>query len=108
MASEFSSEHKYFKDHFDEFLDYKIEEKWFNRLKNAAVEKNIDFHNDLWKQDRAYIENRLKAEIARNIWSQNEFYRIMLQYDNQFDSALGLFDEARKIRQPIRHTEAKN
>ncbi|MCB0281188.1 MAG: S41 family peptidase [Calditrichae bacterium] len=108
VASEFSSEHKYFKDHFDDFLTYKIKEKWFTRLKNAAIEKNIDFHNDLWEQDRAYIENRLKAEIARNIWSQNEFYRIMLQYDNQFDSALGLFDEARKIQQSIRHIEAKN
>ena len=41
-------------------------------------------------------KNRLKAEIARNIWGSASLYRVLLEYDNQFEKALSLAPEVTK------------
>ena len=40
---------------------------------------------------------RLKAQLARNYWKNDGWYTVMLNTDNQVETALGLFDEAKEI-----------
>lgn len=108
VASEFGATHKSWKDNFEQFLDYELPDRWFKRLRQKAEKNDIIFSDQDWKMDKVFLRNRLKAEIARNIWSQNEFWRIILQHDNQFAAALNLFDEAKKIQSPLRQVNIKN
>jgi len=68
------------------------------KLKNIAIQKGINIDNDEYKSDREYIQNRIKAEIARNIWGMSRYYQVILEFDNQFQKSLELFPQASKLR----------
>ena len=75
-----------------------------NQLKSIAHAKNINFDDIDLSIDKTYLDNRIKAEIARNIWGMNRYYEILLEYDNQFQESLKYFDKAvelASLNQPI-------
>ncbi len=109
VAAKFSLLNKKIKKNKQSFFNsFSISEFWFNKLRTTAEEENIIFAEHEWKKDREFIENRLKAEIARNLWSQKEYWRVILEYDNQFASALNLFPEARALKKLSAQTDAQN
>ncbi len=69
-------------------------EKILNQLKTLARAKEIKFKDIDLSGDETYLNNRIKAEIARNIWGMNRYYEILLEYDNQFQESLKYFDKA--------------
>ncbi|HID38400.1 MAG TPA: S41 family peptidase [Calditrichaeota bacterium] len=70
---------------------------WLKELYNTAKERGVEFKNqDFWK-DSKFLQNRLKAEIARTIWGTDKFYHVLLQIDNQFRSAISLFPQVSSI-----------
>lgn len=75
---------------------FTVSNKLLNQLKEIAEQKEIDFTVTEFNRDLIYLKNRLKAEIARNIWGSASFYQVLLAYDNQFDKALNLVPEAAK------------
>ncbi len=62
-----------------------------------AKTKGIKYNNKDFEQDKGFITTRLKAEVARAIWKNEGWYLIMLETDNQFNKALNLFNDARKL-----------
>jgi len=109
VAALFAAKNKRLKENFDYFANnYTLSEKWLKTLREKAEEKSIDFPDEVWENDRDFINGRLKAEIARNFWSQKEFWQIILQNDNQFNEALNLFPLARKIQNPVISDASKN
>ncbi len=76
---------EYFHKHFR--VDYKL----LKRLKKQAEEAGINVNDKDFKADEIYLKNRLKAEIARNIWGNFYYYRIGMDVDNQYLKALTLF-----------------
>jgi carboxyl-terminal processing protease len=109
VAALFAAQNKNLKNDFDYYVrTYKLPKKWLDVLKNKAADAGIHFPEEDWKRDQAYIQNRLKAEIARNFWSQKEFWQVILQHDNQFNGALNLFSLARKIQNPVVSNASKN
>jgi carboxyl-terminal processing protease len=109
VASNFAVENKDLKERREWFLNsFKMDDKWFKKLIQAAEENEIIVDREIWLEDRIFIENRLKAEIARNFWSQNEFWRVILQNDNQFENALNLFPDALKIQNYLMEKTSQN
>lgn len=39
----------------------------------------------------------VKAQIARNVWGNEGWYRVVMTSDNQFQKAITLFPEAKQI-----------
>ena len=68
-----------------------------NQLKAIARAKDIEFKDADLSSDEAYLNNRIKAEIARNIWGMNRYYEILLEYDNQFQESLEYFKKATEL-----------
>jgi carboxyl-terminal processing protease len=62
-----------------------------------ADSKNIKFVNKDFNIDKNYILTRLKSEIARTFWKNKGWYYIMLGADNQFQKAITLFNEEKKL-----------
>lgn len=67
------------------------------RFISFASSKNVSFNEEEYKTDEDYIMTRLKAQLARNYWKNDGWYTVMLNSDNQVETALGLFDEAKEI-----------
>ena len=66
---------------------------WMKELYQTAKERGVQFkEQDFW-QDRRFLQNRLKAEMARIIWGTEKFYQVLLQIDNQFRTAIDLFPQ---------------
>lgn len=109
VAAKFAAENKDLKDNFDYFAhSVNITKEWLKILKQQARKNGIDYPDDAWDKDKTFISNRLKAEIARNFWSQKEFWQIILQNDNQFDEALDLFPLATQIQNKLTGNSPKN
>lgn len=59
--------------------------------------KEVAVNSDHLKKDDLFIRTMLKATIARNLWSTDAWFQILLDTDKQFQKALTLFPEAEKI-----------
>ncbi|HUI29580.1 MAG TPA: S41 family peptidase [Candidatus Acidoferrales bacterium] len=65
----------------------------FDQAKKAGVK--ID--RGEYEKNEKYIAMLVKAQIARNVWGNEGWYRVVLTFDNQFEKAMTLFPEAKQI-----------
>jgi carboxyl-terminal processing protease len=68
-----------------------------NNFIKFAESKDVKFNQEDFDEDREYIVTRLKAQIARNYWKNDGWFLVLLQIDKQFNKAITLFDEAKKL-----------
>jgi len=77
--------------------DFHLTQKGYRDFKAYTISKDVKVEEAEFKKDWEYIELRLKAEIARQIWDSNAYYYIALTGDKQFKRAMELFDQAGKM-----------
>jgi len=86
------------KDSFPNFKrNFEVNSALLSSLVTVAKDKEIDVDLSQLDRDQAYIKNRLKAEIARNIWGASKLYQVILEHDNQFREALLSFAKTDSI-----------
>ncbi len=73
----------------DEFL---IEERVFKEFVDAAKVKGIDGSKSEIENSKPWVTRRIKALIARQVWSDEGFYRAINEDDVMMNKALELFD----------------
>ncbi|MCX7908733.1 MAG: S41 family peptidase [Ignavibacteria bacterium] len=83
-----------FKDFYRKFI---VSEQVLNDFRSFVEKKGIKVEPSDWETDKEYISTYLKAQIARIIWTREQFLEILFSVDNQFKKALELFPEAIKI-----------
>jgi len=66
-------------------------------LKEIAQRNGVEFSDRDFNKDILFLSNRLKAVIARNLWGQERYYMVLLEYDNQLKKAQQLFPEIPKM-----------
>lgn len=95
LASDLVLENPSWAENFRKFKHtFYADEEIFQKLKNIAGTKNIDFNDSDIKKDKVYLNNRIKAEITRNIWGMSRYYEVILEFDNQFQESFLYFDQA--------------
>ncbi|MCX7879865.1 MAG: S41 family peptidase [Ignavibacteria bacterium] len=77
--------------------NFAITESVLEEFKQLVKSKGIEIDEQSWEKDKDYYATYLKAQIARILWTSNEFNQIFYSIDNQFIKALELFPEAIKI-----------
>lgn len=83
---------------FKEFnRKFTISEQVLNEFKSFVEKKGNKIDEKDWQTDKEYIATYLKAQIARVIWTREQFLEVLFSVDNQFKKALELFPEAIKI-----------
>jgi carboxyl-terminal processing protease len=104
-AAEFVNAHPQWKKSFQYFhKNFTVGKRLLDQLKTQAEKAGIIMEPEAFKKDKAYLENRLKAEIARNIWGNFYYYQIGMDVDNQYLKALTLFP---KWKEWLRDTNQK-
>ena len=93
-ASRYVNRNPKWKTSFIKFQNtFKVSASLMRALQKLAKEKEVNFELSDFSKDEHFINNRLKAEIARNIWGISRFYQVLLEHDNQFQQAMDLFPE---------------
>jgi len=67
------------------------------RFSTFLKRKNIKYDNREFKNDRSYIQQEIKSEIAGQIWEKDSYYRIHLNNDPQFQSSVSAFPLAERL-----------
>ena len=94
IASRYANAHPELENSFENYLDrFEVDRSLLQDLENLAREKDIQFAHSEYQKSYPYIKSRLKAEIARSLWGTKHYYHVLLLDDNQFNEALGLFDQ---------------
>ncbi len=83
---------------FSAFMNgFQITDAMWNDFLALAKAKDVKIDPKQMAADKEHIAIRLKSRLARSLWGNNEFYRVALQDDKQYQKALTLFPEASKI-----------
>ncbi|PID59534.1 MAG: peptidase [Ignavibacteriae bacterium] len=62
-----------------------------------AEANDVVFAKESFNTDKDYIAYKIKSEIAKNLWKNEGFYKILLNYDKQFLKAMELTKQNIKI-----------
>jgi carboxyl-terminal processing protease len=91
---------------FNDFLTkYQPDESALAALRQEAAKDSVKLTEDDWKTELPYIQRRLKAEIAGNLFGVDARYRVDITGDKQLAKALGLFPEAQKLLAHVQPVE---
>ncbi|RKY51481.1 MAG: S41 family peptidase [Candidatus Neomarinimicrobiota bacterium] len=86
-----------FKDEEHFIENFVVDDKIYERFKEYVYSKGGKFDFGAIDRDANYIKMLIKAEIARDIWGYNPYYKILRFHDNQVIESLDYFDEARDM-----------
>lgn len=96
----------YYEDHqtslkektYEDFRkNFRVDDQMLKNLVQYAEGAGIAFNKDEFYRSEDMIKVRIKALIARSVWQEEGFYPIINDYSDVFQSALGLFDEAKTM-----------
>ncbi len=77
--------------------EFSVTNDMLNEFQSVAKKEKIVIDHSQFEKDKKFIEARIKAEIARDIWGNEGWFTIMRSEDIQFQKAMTLFPEAAKI-----------
>lgn len=77
--------------------DFRVDPDVLNKFMDRAKEKKIDFDPKEIAVDKAFILNRIRMDIGRQLFGDNVFFKIRLETDKQFQKAYTLMSEAQKM-----------
>ncbi|MGC8594211.1 MAG: S41 family peptidase [Candidatus Kryptoniota bacterium] len=76
---------------------YQVSNEMLNRVISLARSKGVKVSQQDFQSQEKYVAMLIKAQIARNLWGNEGWYRVVLGMDDQFLKAMSLFPEAEKI-----------
>ncbi len=81
--------------------DFVVDEATVGETIALGVQKGVAENKESMEQDRRYIVGYTKAYMARAMWGNEGYARVMLQEDSQFKKAVSLLPEAEKIARTL-------
>jgi len=80
---------------FDEFNhDFQVDNRVLREFADFLKEKEITFDADSLKAQSEMVKRGIKSEIARNLWTDNERYHVIIQDDPTLQEAIRYFPQA--------------
>ncbi len=76
---------------------FQVTTRMLDDIYSRAEKAGIKITRQEFDKDSKYVAMLLKAQIARNIWGNDGWYRVIMALDNQFQKAMTLFPEAKQI-----------
>ena len=77
--------------------DFNISDKMLKDLTSLAAKSDIKLDEAEFFASKDLIKTHVKAQIARSIWDNEGYYPIMNKYNEVFQKAIGLFEEANEL-----------
>jgi len=95
---------RYVANHRNAYPDFKTFRTQFavgpeiiSDLKTLAQKAKLEFSEEAFKKDDAFIRTLIKAEVARNYWESSYYYMVLRQQDPELQAAVALMPLAQSI-----------
>ncbi len=83
---------------FDDFANtFEVTDAMITDFIDLIHKREIEFERETFDKDIAFIQNMIKAEIARHVWDSEHYYRIRVTADKEVQLALNLLPKAAEI-----------
>ncbi len=76
---------------------YSVSPDMVAKFRSFISEQGVTLDDKQFEEDRRFIETRLKAQVAQTLYGYEGWIAVMMEVDEQFQKAITLFPEARKI-----------
>lgn len=94
----YANQHPGLRDDFTAFKNYfRVEQSIIGGFLRLAKARDIELVNSDIEQDLSFIKRRIKSQIARHLWSSEQYNQIEIAEDEQVQEAMKYFSEAAKI-----------
>ena len=77
--------------------EFQVSDAMVGEIQQVAEAKGVALNKEQFQEDLRYIKAYTKAYIARSLWGNEGYARVMLEEDTQFAKAVALVPEAEKI-----------
>ncbi len=77
--------------------EFKLTPADWDDFAKVMKKREVTSSDSVLAADREFIERRLRAEVAGNLWGSQESYRIIEEDDPQLEGALQLFPQASEL-----------
>lgn len=74
--------------------NFEVDEALLSQVLKMADKAKIKYDEKRYQSAKRYIQQHIKAWIARSVWGTDEFYTIWNQQDEIYEKALQLFEKA--------------
>ncbi|SHM53209.1 carboxyl-terminal processing protease [Cyclobacterium lianum] len=80
---------------FNEFYnDFEVSDKMLSKLVETGEKYEVKFNEKDFNKSKTYLKVLLKAHIARNLFDDNAFYKVINEINEIYQQALKLVDNA--------------
>lgn len=87
-----------YSDNFLDFLnDYELNDRAWEELREFADKNDIEWNEEEFEEDKDYIQNYVKSNMANIIWGRHESRQVSALMDKQLKAAIDLMPEAEKL-----------
>lgn len=77
--------------------DFQVSDAMMQDFIEFGKARDVEFNKEEYEADKDWLRASLKAQVARTLFGNEGQFRVLLQVDPQFQKAVTLFPEARKI-----------
>ncbi len=84
---------------FDE--QFQVDDLILKELQDLATEEGIEYNDEAFKRSQLAIKDQFKALVARDIFENGDFYRIINQRDKAFRAAVKILEEESVFEQKL-------
>jgi carboxyl-terminal processing protease len=103
FTNKIANEYEQYHSQKDEFYErFEVTERDLEAFFELVKAKKIDVDIGKVKTDTDYLKVLLKAELAREFWGYDEYYKVIRLSDNQVQAAIQYLQEARDMAQGIK------
>lgn len=83
---------------FDEFYnDFTVSDAMLNTLVKTGEKYDVAYNEKDFNKSKVYLKTLLKAHMARNIYDDNAFYKVINDINEVYQQAIKLLDKAENL-----------
>ena len=91
---------------YDETLfirKFQVSDQMIKRLLERVSKDEVHIQQKVLKKISAQLKSRVKAQLARNLFGDNAMYKVLLEDDSDFETAIEQLDPRKSVKGEVRN-----
>ena len=94
-----SNEYSNFENFYKQF---EVTDEMISDFRSLAEEEGVEWNDEQFQRSEPMVKLQLKALIARNEWSQAEYYRVVMKEDKVIKKAVEILNDSNQYRKILK------
>lgn len=84
------------------YKQFEVTDEMISDFRSLAEEEGVEWNDEQFQRSEPMIKLQLKALIARNEWSQSEYYRVVMNEDKVIKKAVEILNDSNQYRKILK------